>query len=181
MCILGCCSHETHSWVPSAQEYIGGCFSVYCAEHIFKRLFQAKTSSTLKHVFALRLGVFFCVISYFILYIFYLRLCVCLILPCVFWAQCKIDQHITTIFCLECSWLIEKTSHRGKTIYTNVSFSAPSCNTEHTVLRNRKDINMDCLVTYLFLIFFYKTVKIDSLVLFYNITFNYIQCISASL
>lgn len=81
------------------------------------------------------------------------------------WAQCKIDQHITTIFCLECSCLIEKTDHRGKTIYTNVSFSAPSGNTEHAALRNRKHINMDCLVTDVFIYIFYNTVKIDSLFL----------------
>ncbi len=167
MCILVGCSHETHSFAPSAQVYIVGCFSVYCTDHIFKRLFQAKTSSTLKHVSqdpAFRLGVFFscccCFLFFFTqgcVYVLFYHVCS--------WAQCKIDQHITTIFCLECSCLIEKTDHRGKTVYTNVSFSAPSGNTEHATLRNRKHINMNCLVTDVFIDIFYNTVKIDLLFL----------------
>lgn len=56
------------------------------------------------------------------------------------------------------------TDHRGKTIYTNVCFSAPSGNTEHAALRNRMHFNMDCLVTDVFICIFYNTVKIDSLV-----------------
>lgn len=77
MCMLVRCSHETHSCVPSAQVYIVGCFSVYCAYHIFKRFFQAKTSSSLKHVSqdpAFRLGVcFFVVVAGFLGFFFLLK------------------------------------------------------------------------------------------------------------